>query len=520
MSNALFSVSSVSVKEYTSADMDVTRATAATRVDENGLVNYAEVLGGEELNGTNFPSPNTAWTVAAGGATTPVFNNSVLLVNGNKIYQSILNAETTYIVTYEVSANVGSSQLRYYNGSGYVNIDSSIGEHTLYFTTAASILNRFYFNVSSGTSVTVLSASVKEVTRDNVPRIDYTGGGCPHILAEPMRTNLVPYSEDFSSWTTVSATLTPNQLSPDGTNNAYIVEDDNASGSGYEKVDVTITTTATPCTLSVFIKKKTSSVSAYSGIQMGTGFSYLIFDSYNGTYNQSSNTNYDSIEVENFNSDWWRLKLTATVTTSTRVALWGAISSNGTTISPSATGSETFWGAQLEVGSYATSYIPTNGEAAGVTRNQDIFTRDGIGSLIGSEGVFYAEFKVLHNYQQQSISISDGTINTRVLIYATSGGVIRGQIKGSTSVGVNDASGATATDFNKVAIRYKDNRVDLSVNGATIVTSTITNISPTTLNQLSFTAGVAGSGAFEGQVRNIQVYDSWLTDDQLTSLTT
>jgi hypothetical protein len=48
-SNALFSLSSVSVKEYTSADMDVTRNTAATRVDENGLVNYAEVLGGEEM---------------------------------------------------------------------------------------------------------------------------------------------------------------------------------------------------------------------------------------------------------------------------------------------------------------------------------------------------------------------------------------------------------------------------------------------------------------------------------------
>ena len=38
------SIDNVSVKEYTSADMDVTRATAATRVDENGLVNYAEVI--------------------------------------------------------------------------------------------------------------------------------------------------------------------------------------------------------------------------------------------------------------------------------------------------------------------------------------------------------------------------------------------------------------------------------------------------------------------------------------------
>jgi hypothetical protein len=44
-----FEVDNVSVKEYTSADMDVTRATAATRVDENGLINYAEILGDDLL---------------------------------------------------------------------------------------------------------------------------------------------------------------------------------------------------------------------------------------------------------------------------------------------------------------------------------------------------------------------------------------------------------------------------------------------------------------------------------------
>ena len=48
--------------------------------------------------------------------------------------------------------------------------------------------------------------SVKEVTRDNVPRIDYTGGGCPHILAEPQRTNLLTYSEDFSQFCLESST--------------------------------------------------------------------------------------------------------------------------------------------------------------------------------------------------------------------------------------------------------------------------------------------------------------------------
>ena len=66
--------------------------------------------------------------------------------------------------------------------------------------------------------------SVKEVTRDNVPRIDYTGGGCPHILAEPQRTNLIPYSEDFSesAWTKTRCTIdSGGHTSPSGESNAF-----------------------------------------------------------------------------------------------------------------------------------------------------------------------------------------------------------------------------------------------------------------------------------------------------------
>ena len=32
----------------------------------------------------------------------------------------------------------------------------------------------------------------------NVPRIDYTGGGCPSLLLEEESTNYLQYSEDFS----------------------------------------------------------------------------------------------------------------------------------------------------------------------------------------------------------------------------------------------------------------------------------------------------------------------------------
>jgi hypothetical protein len=507
--------------------MDVTRATAATRVDENGLVNYAEVLGSEEIVCGDFECAvptdvwdlSTGWTISGGKA------KANLVQNQNMFQAKVYTSGKTYKVTYTISDyDNGTVRFQFGGGGSTVNgeINSSNGVYTEYITaTANHTSSRFRGQLTDGGFTgNIDNISVKEVTRDNVPRIDYTGGGCPHILAEPQRTNLIPYSEDFSSWTTVSATLTPNQLSPDGTNNAYIVEDDNASGSGYEKVDVTITTTATPCTLSVFVKKKTSSVSTYSGIQMGTGFSYLIFDSYNGTYNQSSNTNYDSIEVENFNSDWWRLKLTATVTTSTRVALWGAISSNGTTISPSATGSETFWGTQLEQGSYATSYIPTSGST--VTRNQDIFTRDGIGSLINStEGVLFVEMAALSNDgTSRQLSLSDGSsVNNKLsIIYTSTTNQIQAFIRASGSISFNVTFSLTdATTFSKIAIKWKLNDFALWVDGVEVASDTL-GAAPVGLSELSFD-DADGTSKFFAKVKQLQVYDTALTDEQLLQLT-
>ena len=52
--NLIGSIDNVSVKEFTASDMDVTRATAATRVDENGLVNYAEVIGSDLVTNGDF----------------------------------------------------------------------------------------------------------------------------------------------------------------------------------------------------------------------------------------------------------------------------------------------------------------------------------------------------------------------------------------------------------------------------------------------------------------------------------
>ena len=115
--NSLFvgSIDNVSVKEYTAADMDVTRATAATRVDEAGLVNYAEIIGSEEVtNGSFTQTPlGTGWTVSDTDANNYVeFDGSTARlkflnlspVTTLRTTDAIIEAGKTYKLTVDVNS--------------------------------------------------------------------------------------------------------------------------------------------------------------------------------------------------------------------------------------------------------------------------------------------------------------------------------------------------------------------------------------------------------------------------------
>ena len=498
--NFKVTLSNVIVKEYTSADMDVTRNTAATRVDENGLVNYAEIIGGELVDNGSFTTDSdwnkgTGWTISGGNAS---FNTTT----NNSLTQSGFANSKIYKVSIDVVSYVrGNPFIAIGQGSQYT-IPTSIGTHIIYVTSGSvdAILRIYSGAFGSGGEGSIDNVSVKEAARDNVPRIDYTGGGCPHILAEPMRTNLIPYSEDLTEWNKGNSTIDSNDIvSPDGTQNADTITVPDSNEFIYESIT---TTESTEYVFSFYVKRGTIAESALKlAVYDDTANSFIVVD----------------VSYSASDSEWTRVTQSFTTPVGCIKIRAYAFRNSSSTL-----GTFSIWGGQVEAGSYGTSYIPNFGTVAGVTRNRDIFTRDGIGSLINStEGVLFVEMALLIDEGiAKYITLSDGitdnfiSINfdyssSRIQYRVDSGGVLQSNIKVSYS----------GTNMDKIAAKWKvgTNEASLWINGVELGTDTITS-APIGLNTLKFNS-TSDSGNFFGKVKQLQVYDTALTDEQLEALT-
>lgn len=94
----------------------------------------------------------------------------------------------------------------------------------------------------------------------NVPSLSYkpisgVTDGCPHIAIEKESTNLIPYSDDFSQWTSVGNAVVTNNFitSPDGTKNAAKIVFD---GTANARIEIQITSTG-EVTQSIYLRTET-----------------------------------------------------------------------------------------------------------------------------------------------------------------------------------------------------------------------------------------------------------------------
>ena len=188
---------------------------------------------------------------------------------------------------------------------------------------------------------------------------------------------------------------------------------------------------------------------------------------------------------------------------------------------------------QLEIGSYATSAIPTTTTA--VTRNADTSTSAATTRDADSAVMTGANFSSFYRQDEGSFVVDvDGYATSGIILCATRGTgcgprlqfntANQPQVNNVNDSSVNDSVLTSATviglnTFSKSAFAYKTNDYALSVNGATVVADTSVSV-PTGLADLRIGLDPVGTTQLKGHIRKLSYYDKRLTNAELVALST
>ena len=348
-----------------------------------------------------------------------------------------------------------------------------------------------------------------------MPRIDFKDNSEGALLLEPSRTNIITYSEDFSNayLTKSSASVTSGFVSPDGTNNAFkLVED---TSTGIHQLTRSITNTvANQYSISVFVKENTRN---WIRLSSGDG-GYVFFNISDNTIGIQTNA---VGVIEDIGNGWKRCKITFTAAGTNGSATLRIAESDGVVSYVGQNKSVYVYAMQYEEGSYATSYIPTSGSV--VTRLADECNNAGNEQVINStEGVLYAEMSALTSFQVSTIMISLSNGGSSAIRFGYQQGTSLFFVESTgtaNNIGIYSEP-INSLIYSKIALSYKENDVKLYINGFLVATDSVfTPFTSNVLNKLSFDNGV-GVSDFYGNVKDVRVYNTALTDQELIALTT
>jgi hypothetical protein len=354
-------------------------------------------------------------------------------------------------------------------------------------------------------------------------RRDYSLGSCPNLLLEPQRTNLALRSEEFDnvSWSKTGSAITSNTTtSPSGISNADTFLGDGVLGN--HRVSQSFSaTTGTVYTQTCYIKKNTNDFFQFylAAGQFGA-VAFANFDLNNGVLGTVGAG--ATASITSVGNGWYRCSITSTATvtatSSINLSLISSASSLRAEVNTLST-SVFLWGAQLEAGAYATSYIPTT--TASVTRNADSISLGNVytnGLISASGGTWFVELRNniarVRDAFAQSLFIGTtiGGVGTDGFSFTCSSGSSRIQIRKYVA-SVETFLYVTTTDTSKIAIKWNGTTADIFQNGTKVVTATA--FSGTNMQWM------VGSGTdVPKNINQMALWATPLTDTQLTQLTT
>jgi hypothetical protein len=392
------------------------------------------------------------------------------------------------------------------------------------------------FNVTRATTATRVNASgFIESVASGIPRLDYytSGGtaGCPALLVEPQAQNTCLQSETFQSWAFTNASGSSGNVgaSPSNTQTAGLFIP-NSGTTGRGQVACGTLSNATAYSFSWFIKAPTNSLTSVwlyvSDGGDGTGGNRwgVIVDLSNFTLTDytAGNGSVTSKAVENYGNGWYRIRVTGQVTS-------GMVGSSVAVVRKLTAGADTngingvlVWGAQVETGSVATSYIPTT--TAAVTRNAEVISVSGaVSGCIGqTEGTLYAEVDIrTFANNGMFLSISNGGGNDRIEIYKfTDSKIYLNRVSATQSEITVVASNILTAGIFKVAVAYKSGDTTMYINGAQVGTTQTATFTFLPITKITVGTNRADINQLNDRIRAAALYSTRLTDSQLAALTT
>lgn len=336
---------------------------------------------------------------------------------------------------------------------------------------------------------------------------------------EEQRTNLVTYSEQFdnAAWTKSNSSITANTIvAPDGTLSGDKLVENTANATHFAFASVAVTS-GVAYTFSFYAKsgeRTTVNPSLSLGFPAGSS---ALFDLSTGIATPGVSATASMALVGN---GWYRCSFTATAnsTTSANAAIF--LFSGSVTYTGDGFSGIYIWGAQLEVGTFATSYIPT--VASQVTRAADSASMTGTNFSSWynqAEGTLYAE-SATNNPAAVSSAVASlfaSASNFQRIRHVGALIDITAVSSGATTVDT-DGVAVTVGAFGKTAMGFKVNDYAQYTNTSLGGTDNSAAL-PVGINVLNIGSTDGSGNNLNGTIRKIAYYPIRVSNTNLQALT-
>ena len=366
------------------------------------------------------------------------------------------------------------------------------------------------FSFDRDTSATrVNKDGLIETVGSGEPRIDYKDDSKGALLLEPTRSNLITNSNNLTTWNgaAMTRTLVDDLINPsNGLDASKLLQ--SASG-GYAWLSRTFTGNET---FSAFVKKDSSNFA-----RLYAANNTVYFDIVNGTIETEVGSDITDKSIIDYGNGWFRISMSVNSTAASYVRIYPASSGS----SSSGTNSLFVYGAQLEQGSYATSYIPTQGGAATRVQETSATVSNNINNFGTSNFSLFIESYIKEGYNARLKKMQTWTARGYGFYVNAYG--LRGRVYGDSQIDTSYVGiGSVINNSKNKALMVVDrvlNTITIYSNGVNVHSQSIASIAGDSLDNTSPLEFQRAIDIEAGLINDFRIYNTALTNQESIALT-